>query len=107
MPDSQFKAVVATSVEMPQDAPFSNLNKTEPMDTQIPPLSTHAAPQPRTGLAIAALVLGILAVFASILVVGAFVGLLAILLGAIHISRRRGPNGMAWAGIGLSVLSIA
>lgn len=72
-----------------------------------PPLPPQVqTTQPRTGLAIASLVIGILAVFSSILVVGAFAGLLAILLGAIHISKRRGPNGMAWAGIGLSVLSI-
>jgi len=75
----------------------------EATTTPQPPAPT---PHPRTGLAIACLVLGILAVFSSILVVGAFAGLLAILLGAIHIIKRRGPNGMAWTGIALSVLSI-
>lgn len=74
------------------------------MDANIPPQTI--SPRARTGLAIAALILGILAVFSSILLVGAFVGLLAIVLGAVHIRRRSGPNGMAWTGIALSVLSI-
>jgi thiol-disulfide isomerase/thioredoxin len=76
------------------------------MDTH-PPFQQPAPPErPRTGLAVASLVIGILAVFSSILVIGAFAGLLAILLGVIHIVKRRGPNGMAWTGIALSLLSI-
>lgn len=76
------------------------------MDTPLTPETPAPTPQPRTGLAIASLVLGILAVFSSILVVGAVVGLVAIVMGAIHISKRHGPNGMAWAGVALSVLSL-
>jgi len=75
------------------------------MDANLPPTAIPPA-RPRTGLAIAALVLGVLALFSSILVVGAFLGLMAIVLGAIHIAKRKGPNGMAWTGIGLSILSI-
>jgi peroxiredoxin len=51
-------------------------------------------------------VLGILAVFSSLLLVGALVGMVALVVGAIHIVQRRGPNGMAWAGIALALLSI-
>ncbi len=76
------------------------------MDTNLPPSASPPAPRPRVGLAIAALVLGILAVFTSLLVVGALVGLVAMVLGAVHIVQRRGPNGMAWAGIALSLLGI-
>lgn len=65
------------------------------------PASRH-----RTGLAIAALILGLLAVFSSILLIGAVLGVLGILLGATHISKRHGPNSMAWTGIALSVVGI-
>jgi peroxiredoxin len=87
-------------------SPASNTIRLQPMETSPHPQPPRPAARPRTGLAIACLVLGIVAVFASILVVGAFAGLLAILLGAIHIFKRRGPNGMAWTGIGLSLLGI-
>ena len=63
--------------------------------------------QQRTGLAIACLVLGILAVFTSVFLVGALLGLLALLLGVTHVIKRRGPNGMAWAGMVLALLSLA
>jgi peroxiredoxin len=78
------------------------------IDMDAPPPTQPPSPPrpPRSGLAIASLVIGILAVFSSILLVGAVAGVLAILLGVIHIAKRRGPNGMAWAGIGLSLLSI-
>jgi peroxiredoxin len=76
-----------------------DLNQTAP-----PP---DPGPRPRIGLAIASLVLGLLAVFGSILLVGALVGLLAVILGLIHISKRRGPNALAYAGIGLALLGMA
>jgi len=72
----------------------------------VPSHSTPPPARPRTGLAVACLVLGVLAVVSSIFVVGALAGLLAIPLGVFHISKRRGPNGMAWAGIGLSLTGI-
>ncbi|MCU0770704.1 MAG: redoxin domain-containing protein [Verrucomicrobia bacterium] len=76
------------------------------MDMQPPSPSAVPGLRPRTGLAIACLVLGILSVFSSLLLVGALLGLLALLLGALHIAKRRGPNGMAWTGMALSVLGI-
>jgi len=72
------------------------------MDINAPP----SVPRARTGLAVAALILGIVAFLTSVFLVGAMLGVLGILLGAIHLSKRQGPNGMAWAGIGLSVLGI-
>jgi len=75
------------------------------MDTTT---SSHiATPQPRTGLALASLILGIFAVVASLLVVGGLLGVLASLLAAFHIILRRGPNGMAWSGLALGLLSLA
>ena len=76
------------------------------MDTAPPPPLSLSSSQTRTGLAIASLAVGVLAFFSSILVVGGFVGLLAIVLGTIHIAKRQGPNGMAWTGIALALLSI-
>jgi len=61
---------------------------------------------PRLGLAIASLVLGILAFLSSFLVVGAFLGLIGLILGVVHVLRRQGRNAMAWTGVVLSVLSI-
>ncbi len=63
-----------------------------------------AAPLP--GLAIASLVLGIVACVLSLFVVGGLLGLIGLILGLLHISRKRGPNGMAWWGIGLSIFGI-
>lgn len=108
MPDSQLERRLGASAGNPSGGPGGKpqtIRSRYMHDTAPSPPTVHA-PQPRTGLAIASLVIGILAVFSSILIVGAFAGLLAILLGAIHISKRRGPNGMAWTGIGLALLSI-
>jgi len=71
-----------------------------------PPVSTQPPPAPRLGLAIASLVLGILALVSSILVVGALFGLVGVILGAAHLLRRQGRNGMAWIGLVLSTVGI-
>ncbi len=76
------------------------------MDSQPPPQPTASVPRSRTGLATACLVLGLLSVFSSILLVGALFGLGALLVGMLHISKRRSPNGLAWAGMALSLLGI-
>jgi len=65
---------------------------------------TPAAPP--AGLAVASLVLGILACVLSLFVVGAVFGLVGLILGLVHAARKRGPNAMAWWGVGLSVASI-
>jgi peroxiredoxin len=61
---------------------------------------------PKMGLAIASLVLGILACISSVFVFGLFVGLIGAALGIIHVCKRRGSNRMAGWGIGLSILGI-
>ncbi len=73
-----------------------------------PPINIPPKPQsaPHLGMAIASLVLGILAFLGSVAVVGAFFGLIGIVLGGIHVSRRTSRNAMAWAGMVLCVLGI-
>ena len=68
-----------------------------------PPLPPAA---PRMGLAIASLVLGILACVLSLFLVGAVCGLVGQILGLVHVVRKRGPNALAWWGMGLSVAGI-
>ena len=76
------------------------------MDTNVPPPVSGPASRRSSGLAIAALILGILAFFFSFLLVGALLGGLGVVLGAVHISRRRGSNGLAWSGMILSLVGI-
>ncbi len=75
------------------------------------PYSDAAVPPPppapaRTGLAVASLVLGVLAFMSSFFVIGVLVGLVGVVLGSAHLTRKRGKNWMAWCGVGLSVLGI-
>lgn len=58
------------------------------------------------GLAIAALVIGILAIALSFLLVGGVLGFVGLILGIVHLKGRRGPAGMAWWGVGLSVAGL-
>jgi peroxiredoxin len=51
-------------------------------------------------------VLGIIAILSSVFVIGAVFGLVGLILGIAHFMRRQGRNGMAWAGVVLSVLGI-
>ena len=80
------------------------------MNPTPPPLPPANPPSPQPsasrGLAIASFVLGMLGLLASLLVVGAFFGLLGLILGAVHLARRRQHNGFAWAGVAVSILSI-
>lgn len=71
-----------------------------------PESSRSSLDPPRQGLAIASLVLGILALFFSLIVVGAVLGIIGLALGLAHQSRKRGRNGMALWGASLSVLAI-
>jgi peroxiredoxin len=69
--------------------------------------SEIAAPAPpQAGLAIASLVLGVLACVLSLIVVGALLGLVGLALGIAHVTGKRGPNKLAWWGIGLSAFGI-
>lgn len=69
--------------------------------------SEIVAPAPRqAGLAIASLVLGVLACVLSLIVVGALLGLVGLALGIAHVKGKRGPNKLAWWGIGLSAFGI-
>jgi hypothetical protein len=70
-----------------------------------PPPISPAAPR-RTGLAIASLVLGILALPASLLVIGALFGLCGLILGFAHLRRGHGGHGLAWTGIILSSVAM-
>jgi peroxiredoxin len=54
------------------------------------------------GLAITSLVLGILAICLSFLLVGGLLGLVGLIFGVVHLSRRRAFRGMGWWGVGLS-----
>jgi peroxiredoxin len=76
-------------------------------DPQPPPF-TQPTPRPRTGLAVASLVLGLLAFLSGILIVGAAFGILGLILGVVHLFRRNaGRRGLAWLGVLLSVIGIA
>ncbi len=74
------------------------------LPSQIPSMDALGVPRP--GLAIASLVFGIVACGLSLFVVGALFGLTGLVLGLLHLFRRRRPNGMAWWGIGLSIFAI-
>jgi hypothetical protein len=69
----------------------------------VPP--APVAPR-QTSLAIASLALGILACALSLFVIGILFGLVGLFLGLLHVLMKRGPNGMAFWGIGLSILSV-
>ncbi len=73
-----------------------------------PPLLQPEAPRPPASraLALSSLILGILALLTGVFVVGAFFGLIGLIVGVLHVARRTGRNGTAWAGIVLSVLGI-
>ena len=74
------------------------------LDASAPP--PLPPPLPKLGLAIASLVLGILALVLSLVLVGGLLGVVGLILGIVHVKGKRGPNGMAWAGISLAVLGI-
>jgi thiol-disulfide isomerase/thioredoxin len=64
---------------------------------------TAAGARPATsGLAVASLVLGLLALVLSPVVIGGVLGLLGLALGLVHLSRRGGSRGMAVGGLALS-----
>lgn len=71
----------------------------------VPPAPEPAAP-PRPGLAVASLALGVLACILSLFVMGILFGLVGLFLGLVHVVQKRGPNGMAFWGIGLSIVSV-
>jgi peroxiredoxin len=58
------------------------------------------------GLAIVCLILGILACICSVILVGSLIGLVGALLGVIHLFQRKPSNGLAWTGIGFSLMGI-
>jgi peroxiredoxin len=100
--------------ENPQGSAFCNacsepLAPPSPMPTaknNAPGLPNAPEGPRRRGMAIASLVLGILACVSSLFVVGALFGLIGLILGLVHVSKRRAPNGMAWWGVGLSTFGI-
>ncbi len=58
------------------------------------------------GLAIICVIFGLLACICSVILVGSLLGLLGLLFGVIHLFQRKSSNGMAWAGIGFSLMGI-
>lgn len=54
----------------------------------------------------ASLVLGVLAFLSSFFLVGILLGLVGVILGSAHLTRKRDKNWMAWCGVSLSVLGI-
>jgi len=78
------------------------MNYTAPPPPPPPPVPTTA----RTGLAITSLVLGIFAFLLSFFVIGSLFAIIALVLGLVHIGGKRGPAGMAWWGIGLSLVAV-
>ena len=77
-----------------------------PVSPSVPP-QPPAAPVPEQGkgLAIASLVLGILAMLSGIFFIGSLFGIIAIILGAVSLSKKIG-KGMSIAGIITGVLGI-
>jgi hypothetical protein len=72
-----------------------------------PPIGVSpTVPRGGIGLAIASFVLGILGLLGSLVLVGALFGLVGLVLGAVHLLKRTGRNGFAWAGVALSIFSI-
>jgi len=76
------------------------------MDTPSEPVLTATPESPRLGLAIACLVLGILACIFSLLVFGAVLGIIGLILGAVHIGKYKRPGALAWWGVGLCAAGI-
>ncbi len=76
------------------------------MDATPSPSPPPAYAPARIGLAIAALVLGIVAVISSFLLIGAVCGLIGLVLGVIQLRRRPGGRVMAWSGVVLCILGI-
>jgi peroxiredoxin len=67
-----------------------------------PPVPARAG----TGLAIASLALGVIACLLSLFVIGLVFGAVGLVLGLVHVLRRRGPAAMAWWGMSLSLVAI-
>jgi len=76
------------------------------MNTPPPISAPPPKPPARIGFAIASLVLGILGLLGSLFLVGALFGFVGLILGAVHLIKRTGRNGLAWTGVALSLLSI-
>ena len=72
------------------------------MSTESP---TDQAQRPRLGLAVAALVFGLLSVGMSIVIVGGLAGIVGLVLAVMHLRRRPDqPRSMAYTGLVLSVV---
>lgn len=80
----------------------------DPSDLRSTPPSPLSAPGKAAlpGLAVASLVLGILALASSVIVVGALLALPGLILGALHLRRRRDARVMGWSGVWLSILAL-
>ncbi len=94
--------------EYPDDAVECQIDHT-PLVAKLPEPAAGPPPAPsegRIGLAIGALVIGILSVVLSIFLVGGLLAIVAIVLSWIYLAKRQRPAGMARWGIVLAVLGL-
>ena len=73
---------------------------------ETPTIDSSSERPPVLGLAIASLVLGILSLALSFLVLGGLLGLIGVILGAMHLGKKRRPAGMARWGVALSIIGL-
>lgn len=74
------------------------------MNATVPPAAPELSPS--KGLAIAALILGIFSIVLSPVLLGAVLGLIGLVLGAMHLSKSGVPKAMAGWGLALSLAGI-
>ncbi len=78
------------------------------MEPSVPPApGSHPVRTGTSGLAIASLVLGALALLTSFFLVGGILALVGIVLGVMHLRRDRRSAALAWTGVGLSAAGLA
>ncbi len=88
----------------PAGQPYMNDGYTTPVSETV---YTQATPQ-KTGLAVAALVLGIIALVTSCFGFNIIIGIVGIIFAAVYLAKKQSARrGMAIAGLVLSIISIA
>lgn len=99
-----------TANEEPAAGPETYTYEELPPTGQQMPEQTYYEPQKqeKTGLALAALILGIISLVVSCMGFNIIVAIIAIILGAVYLSKKQqARRGMAIAGLVLGIISIA